>query len=190
MEILGGALLLFGAKHEKTFSPNCESETKPISPRDFRPRYILFIALFMFVGATPWLAKGFAAPRYTSTQEQLIERVGSYAADDVRVFLDQPNALIVEGVMMYPRMYRRDEGMSSAHPWSAYKVRGYPRLTFLLLNSQRYDMVFPTKDLLDFPQGVDVTALACKMEDHYEVRAILFNGQFFQSAPLPNPCKP
>ncbi|MDD2922847.1 MAG: hypothetical protein PHQ36_11245, partial [Anaerolineales bacterium] len=139
---------------------------------------------------TPWLAKGFAAPRYTSTQAQLIAKLESsgYDENEIQTFLAQPDGLLVEGRMLYPRMYRRDEGISSAHPWAAYAVREYPRIGFLLINANRYDAIFPTKELLDFPQGADATLLACRQKDYLEVRVILFDDQSRHSAPLAQPC--
>jgi hypothetical protein len=190
MEILGSIILLFGVKIEKIFPANIQPEVKPITVRDFRPQYILFVLGFMFVGATPWLAKGNASPRYTSTQEQLIAKLESsgYDRKEIRAFLSQPQSVLLEGRMLYPRMYRRDEGMRSANPWPAYKVREYPRMSFILLNEKRYDSIFPTKDLLNFPQGADVILLACQQEDRLEVRTITFDNKIFQSAPLLQPC--
>jgi 4-amino-4-deoxy-L-arabinose transferase-like glycosyltransferase len=190
MEILGGIILLFGVQAEKIFPAEAQMEMKPITLRDFRPQYILFIFVFMFVGATPWLAKGLAPQWHTSTQEQLIARFESsgYDGNEIRTFLSQPEGLMLEGRILYPRMYRRTEGMSSAHPWAAYKVRDYPRLSFILINEQHYDTIFPTRDLLDFPQGADVIALACQQEDHIEIRIIEFNDQTFSSASVLQPC--
>ncbi len=190
MEILGGVTLLFGAKSEEKESIHIQSEIKTISLRDFRPQYLLFILAFMFIGATPWLAQGLASPRYTFTQTQLIAKIESsgYAKKEIQTFLAQPNSLIVEGRMLYPRMYRRDEGMSSAHPWAAYAAREYPRIGFILLNANRYDAIFPTKELLDFPQGADVMLLACQKEDYLEIRVISFDDKTFQSAPLSQSC--
>ncbi len=189
-EILGGVILLFDVKVEKIFPANIQPEVRPIAVRDFRPQYLLFILAFMFVGATPWLAKGLASPRYISTQEQLIAKLGSsgYDQKEIRSFMDQSGSLILEGRMLYPRMYRRDEGMSSANPWPAYKVREYPRMSFILLNEKRYDAIFPTKELLNFSQGADAIMLACQKEDYIEIRAIRFDSQTFQSAPLSQPC--
>ncbi len=157
MEILGGLTLLFGAKAEKIFPAYIPPETGPITFRDFRPQYVLIILAFMAIGALPWFAQGLAEPRYTSTQEQLVTKLESsgYTGEDIRAFLSQPGAVLLEGRMLYPRLYRRNEGMSSAHPWPEYEVRDFSRIGFILLNNQRNDLIFPTKDLLDFPHGAD-----------------------------------
>ena len=190
MEILGGLTLLFGAKAEKIFPAYVPPETKPITLQEFRPQYILIILAFMVIGTLPWFAEGLAEPRYTATQEQLVTKLESsgYAGEEVRAFLSQPGAVLLEGRMLYPRLYRRNEGMSSTHPWSVYSVRDFSRIGFILLNNQRNDLIFPTKDLLDFPQGADAVVLACQSSDYLDVRVIDFGNKTFQSAPLSQPC--
>ena len=68
----------------------------------------------------------------------------------------------MEGRMLYPRMYRRNEGLSSANPWPAYAVKDYARIGFILINDLQYNLIFATRDLLDFPQGADAIVLACQ----------------------------
>ena len=90
--------------------------------------------------------------------------------------------------MLYPRMYRRDQGMISTNPWPAYVVRDYARVSFILLNNDRYDAVFPTRNLLDFPQGADAILLACQRDKYIDVRLIAFPDSTYLSAPLANSC--
>ena len=89
---------------------------------------------------------------------------------------------------MYPRLYRRYEGMSSANPWAAYAVRDFARIGFLLLNDQRSEMIFITKEVLDFPQGADAIVLACQSDGYLDVRLIDFGTHSYQSTPLSEPC--
>ncbi|MBI5951094.1 MAG: glycosyltransferase family 39 protein [Chloroflexi bacterium] len=190
MELLGGLTLLFGAKAEKTFPVYVQPETKPISLRDFRPQYVFILLAFIFAGSLPWLAKGLAQPRYTASQPELIAKLeaSGYAVDDVNAFLSQPGAILTEGRMLYPRLYRRHEGMSSAHPWAAYAVADYARIGFLLLNDHRSDMIFVTKEVLDFPQGADAIVLACQHDGYFYVHLIDFGSRSYQSTPLSEPC--
>ena len=190
MEILGGLMLLFGAKTEKIFPAYNPPATGSITFRDFRPQYVLIILAFMAIGALPWFADGLAEPRYTATQEQLVTKLESsgYIGEEVSAFLSQPGAVLLEGRMLYPRLYRRNEGMSSAHPWPEYEVRDFSRIGFILLNNQRNDLIFPTKDLLDFPHGSDVVVLACQSDSYLDVRVIDFGSHSYQNAPLSNPC--
>jgi len=49
-------------------------------------------------------------------------------------------------------------------------------------------LIFPTKELLDFPQGADAIVLACQSDGYLDVRVIDFGDKTFQSAPLLQPC--
>jgi hypothetical protein len=191
IEVLGGLALLFGAKVEKIFSLKFQPETKPIILRDFRPQFISIIFAFMLIGAIPWLAQGFAEPRYTASQEELIAKLESsgYAAEEIQFFLSQPGAVLMEGRLLYPRLYRKNEGLASAHPWPAYAIRDYSRIGFILINNNHNDLIFITKETLDFPQGADAIVLACASGDYLNVRVIDFGkNKAFQSAPLSQPC--
>ena len=167
-------------------------ESKPITFRDFRSQYIFIILAFMFTGSLPWFAKGLTQPRYTASQDELIAKLESSGYDDgeIRTFLAQSEAVLLEGRLLYPRLYRRNEGTASANPWPAYAIRDFSRIGAILLNDKRNDLIFVTKDVLDFPQGVDAIVLACQSDDHLDVRVIDFGDKSFQSAPLSQLCLP
>jgi hypothetical protein len=190
MEILGGLTLLFGAKTEKIFAVYLRPETKQITFGDFRPQYVFILLAFVFAGSLPWLAKGFAQPRYTASQPELITKIESsgYAGEEVKAFLSQPGTVLVEGRVLYPRLYRRNEGVSSSNPWVVYAIRDFSRIGFILLNDQRSDMIFATKEILDFPQGADAIVLACQSDGYLNVRVIDFGDHSYQSVPLSDPC--
>jgi hypothetical protein len=190
IELLGGLSLLFGVKSEKVFPPAAKTEARTFAFRDFRPAHIFILFAFMFVGAIPWLAKGLAQPRYTASQPELIARLESsgYNREEVQAFLSQPNTVLIEGRMLYPRMYRRHLGISSANPWAAYAVKDFPRIGFIFINDNAHNAIFPTRDLLDFPQGADAILLACSANDLLEVRVADFGTASYQSAPLSQPC--
>jgi hypothetical protein len=189
-EILSGLSLLFGTKAEKVFPPYIQPETKSVALRDFRSQYIFIIFAFIFIGSLPWFAKELAQPRYTASQEQLIMKLESsgYSGEEIRAFLLQPDTVVLEGRMLYPRLYRRNEGMSSAHPWAVYSVRDFSRIGFILLNDQRNNLIFLTKDVLDFPQGADAVVLACQSDGYLDARLVDFGSHSYQNAPLSNPC--
>jgi hypothetical protein len=190
IELLGGLTLLFGAKVEKIFPLPVQPQTKPIVLKDFRPQVIFIILAFMAVGALPWFAKGLAQPRYTASQDQLITKLetSGYNSKEIRAFLSHPGTVLLEGRMLYPRLYHKGDGMSSSNPWPVYAVKDFSRIGFMLINTQRNDLIFPTKDLLDFPQGADAIVLACQSKDYLDVRVIDFGNKSFQSAPLSQPC--
>ncbi len=185
-ELLGGLSLLFGAKTESVFPAPPPPQTK----RGFRPQHVFILLAFIFTGSLPWLAKGLVEPRYTASQPELIAKLeaSGYTTEEVTAFLAQPDAILTEGRMLYPRLYRRDDGMSSARPWAVYAVREFSRIGFLLLNNRRSDMIFITKEVLDFPQGADAVVLACRRDGYYEVRLVDFGAHSYQSAPVSEPC--
>ncbi len=190
IEILGGVTLLFGAKVEKIFPAAIQPETKPVTFQDFRPRYIFIIMAFMLTGALPWFAKGLVQPRYTASQVELIAKLESSGYDnkEIQTFLAQPEAVLLEGRLLYPRLYHRDEGMASANPWPAYQIRDFSRIGSILLNNKRSDLIFLTKEALNFPQGADAIILACQNDNYLEVRVIDFGSHSYQSLPLADPC--
>ncbi|MCQ3936434.1 MAG: hypothetical protein DPW18_05230 [Chloroflexi bacterium] len=191
IEILGGLALLFGAKPEKVFPQAQPPEPASITFAGFRARFLLPVFIFVLIGSLPWLAKGFAQPRYTSTQDELIAKLeaSGYDREDMQSFLAQPNAVLLEGRLMFPRMYWKGEGLSSANPWPAYAGQDFPRIGFILINSSHQNLIFPTRELLDFKQGADVVVLACDVGDSLlEARVVDFEHVSHQSKPLTDPC--
>lgn len=190
IEILGSVALLFGGKN---ILPGQAREIPRIAhaSQKFQMKYVLILSAFVLIGSLPWLAKGFAQPRYTSSQDELIAKLSSNGYDnkEIRSFLSQPDSLIMEGRLLYPRMYRRNEGLASANPWLAYAERDFARIGFVLINESSYNnLVFATRDVLDFPQGADTIVLACKIDNYLDVRVIDFGTSSFQSAALSQPC--
>jgi hypothetical protein len=191
IEVLGGLSLLFGAKEEKIFPQPAPSATRPFAFRSLRFRHLPILLTFIFVGSLPWLAKGFAQPRYTSTQDELLSKLAAsgFHREEIQNFLSQPNAVLMEGRLLYPRMYRRNEGLSSANPWPAYAEKDFARIGFILINQSHHNLIFPTRQLLDFPQGADAIVLACDAGDSLlEARVVDFERASFQGNPLTDPC--
>lgn len=180
---------LFGARVKEVVTE--ESVFNPIQVSDFRLQYLLPVIAFVFVGSLPWLAKGLAQPRYTSSQDEMVAKLVSsgYAQDEIQTFLQQPKAVLAEGRLLFPRMYWRGEGLSSTNPWPAYAVQDFPRIGFILINSGNQNLIYPTKELLDFPQGADSIIFACAGDnDLLHVRIIAFDGVTYQNTPLAEPC--
>jgi hypothetical protein len=190
IELFFGAAILFGAKDKMESGSTLPSPSADFSLRDFRPQHVLILIAFAFAGGLPWLAQGMAQPRYTSTSSELVAGLTSqgHSTQEIAAFLEHPSAVLLEGRLLYPRMYRRDLGIASANPWPAYAVRNYARIGFILINHSQYSAIFMTRDLLDFPHGADAIVLGCQREDHVEVRLVDFGETSFQSAPLAQPC--
>ncbi len=165
-------------------------DKKEFNLYDFRPQYVGILAAFALIGALPWLAQGYASPQYTSTTQEMTARFESagYAASEIKSFLAYPNAVISEGLLLYPRMYRGGEGISSANPWQAYTIRDFPRMGFLVLNRDLSNVVFSTNTIQQFPQGGDVSMLGCEHKGYVEAYLLYLNGEIFESTPLTQPC--
>lgn len=180
---------LFGAKVKEVIIETPLFKTIQFS--DFRLQYLLPVVAFVFVGSMPWLAKGLAQPRYTSTPGELTTKLVSmgYDQSEIEAFLQEPKAVLAEGRLLFPRMYWRGEGLSSANPWAAYAVQDFPRIGFVLINSSHQNLIYPTKELLNFPQGADTIVLACSGDnDLLHVRVIAFDDITYQNTPLTEPC--
>lgn len=190
IELFGALALLFGSDAKRLFPPDEIPNTRAILFREFRLSHIVLLSSFIFIGATPWLAKGLTSPRYTATQAELISKLeaSGYSLSDVEAFLSQPNTSLLEGRLLYPRMYWNGEGLSSTNPWLAYAPQDFPRIGFLLINDAQRDLIFRTNELLDFKQGADVIVLACSANDLLDVRMIVFDDATYQSDSLTEPC--
>lgn len=191
IEILGSLALLLGAKSfilESDGSPALR--VLPGKKDKFNFKYATILPAFVFIGALPWLAKRLDQPRYISTQDTLIAKLESngYDREEIQSFLLRPGSIVLEGRLLYPRMYRRNEGIYSAHPWPAYAEKDFPRIGFILINDNSQQLIFPTKTLLDFPQGADAVLLACESNGVLQARVVDFGDKSFQSAPLTDPC--
>lgn len=188
IEVYGIIAQLFGAKSPLTTN----NQPPTINHQSPNHNYQLPITLsfFILIGSLPWLAKGLVDPRYTASQDELIARLESkdYNRAEIEAFLSQSDAVLLEGRLLYPRMYWRGEGLASANPWPAYAAQDFPRIGFLLINSGHQNLIFPTRELLDFKQGADATILACSDNDLLTVRVIAFDDSTYQSAALAEPC--
>ncbi|HNE04033.1 MAG TPA: glycosyltransferase family 39 protein [Anaerolineales bacterium] len=189
VEVFSILAQLFGAQVKEA-----QTETpifKPIQLSDFRVQYLLPVFAFVFVGSLPWLAKELVQPRYMSTQDELVAKLvtAGYDQNEIDIFLQQPKAILNEGRLLFPRMYWRGEGLASANPWPAYAVQDFPRIGFILINTNSQNLIYPTKEVLDFPQGADSIVLACAGDnDLLYVRVIAFDDATYQNTPLTEPC--
>ncbi|MFN8427493.1 MAG: hypothetical protein U0X87_14700 [Anaerolineales bacterium] len=97
IEILVWVASLFGAK---VSNPKAQVLDAVQLRQERKSNYAILVAAFVLIGSLPWLAERIAQPRYTSTPEELKSQV---ILQDPRVeeFLSQPDALILEGRLLY-----------------------------------------------------------------------------------------
>lgn len=176
-------------------------EPIPDAKETVRPNRVpvpMYLAVFAVIGFLPWAAEKMYPPRYADqSPASLIRQVAPLndapAESQIRSFMEQPEAILESGKVLYPRFFIRNEGIFSSNPWPAYQRRDFPRLGFILLNKESSYGIFPSSETPEpFPHGADAIVLACRREDYVEVRMIAFPDLdlVLTSAPLSNPCSP
>jgi hypothetical protein len=162
-------------------------------------RFIPLAAAFVLIGTLPWIAESINPPaRYpalspATLQTQLAEGQANVSREQIQAFGDQPEAVTLQGQLLYPRTFGGNAGLVSATPWPSYAPRNYPRLGFKLLNRDVREVVFPDKGVhIENVQGFDVIVLGCQREKYIEARLLLFpnNNLSYLSDRALAPCSP
>ncbi len=153
-----------------------EREKSPFfsSPTKERFAFIPVSLFFLLIGFTPILME-MKIPAHTAppSKAELMESIPLYSSE-IAEFSADKQATILNGRLLYPRFYARKDGIASAHPWPAYLQRDFPRMGFLLINTQQEtQVVFPVKKMpASFPNNTDVILLGCQQDDYVEARLI------------------
>lgn len=196
IEILVWVASLFGANVSKLFSHPIDLDAVALRQggrRDTpnKSKYAVLVIVFVLAGSLPWLAEGIAQPRYTSTADELKAQV-ILQDPSVEEFLSQPNSLILEGRMLYPRFFRRNDGIFSTTPWAIYAVRDFSRLGFIVLNEGAASVIFPADQPVKLTHGVDVIVVGCQRANYIEARWVFFPelDEAYQADALNESCNP
>jgi hypothetical protein len=196
-EILFWSARTFGSRLLET-----EETHKADSPnfgRNFASQILPFAAAFALIGALPWIAESINPPaRYpnleiANLQSQIAEHQNIVSAEEIRSFSNQPEAVALQGRLLYPRTFSANTGLTSATPWPSYAPRDYPRLGFKLLNRDVREGVFPNKGVpVENVHGQDVIVLGCQRENYIEARLLVFPnaGLTYLSNLALEPCTP
>ena len=194
VELVGVVSALYSFRPAREDS-NIAGEESPAGSRPLLQSLLPVGLLFVALGALPWIAALFAVPQFTdqspaSLAPRLAQVTGAPPALQIETFLKGPNAVLMEGRLLYPRDFYRDSGLSSASSSPAFAPRNFPRQGFLILNHNLTQALFPTRDPLDFPQAADVLVLGCQHEDYVEARLVAFPGadRSFLSSSFSQPC--
>ena len=189
IEVLVWISRLFGGNFRATEIASANEIGKPSDSKIWK--HVVIAAAFVLVGALPWLAQGVAQPRYTSSVEELKQEIAAQNPAAVE-FLSQPDTRIVEGRLLFPRFFRRNDGIFSANPWPVYEVRDFARLGFIVLNNGVEQVIFPVKSPIKLTHGADVIVLGCRHKDYIEARMIYFPelNESHQTENLLAPCQP
>ncbi len=189
-EAIGLISSLFGAKAEPLQGINGYRQGRIPIP--------VYLIIFAFIGAVPWMAEKIAAPRYADQSPAfLYGKIASISTAPsragVEAFVSQPGTFFQMGRVVYPRYFSRDRGLFSSNPWPAFRPRDYPRLGFLLLNQKSINAIFPSREIPQpFPHAADAIVIGCQRDGYVEVRMIAFPelDAVLLSAPLSEPCSP
>jgi hypothetical protein len=188
--IAGGAFLLglkpnFDDQQESTRSGECQEAGSDVH-RQRRAGQIAGLLkivstaiFFALLGGLPWLAELPAVARFSDQSRLTLEArlhtvLDSHASREVEAFLVQPEAVLAEGRLLYPRYFHRGAGMPSANSWPAYAVRDYPRTGFQLLNATLVDVLLPAREAQPLPHAARVLVLGCQREGYIEARLAAF----------------
>ena len=143
-----------------------------------RPRsVVLALVGFFLVGLSFPVGEALVPRRYVEQTPDALLQQAVQTADlgaslpDLQAFLQQPDAVILQGRELYPRYYGIDQGESERN--NPYVVQQYPRLVFTLIGPRgTRGVVLPLSGSPDlFPSGQDVLVLGCK--GSYVVQALV-----------------
>jgi hypothetical protein len=171
VEIIFFVAALFGAGFPAT--------TRPTAGGHFQSWQIVLAGLAFVAGgaALPLLERAIPPHFKDLPKEDLIGQIADFNPNDVQVMkilADQPEGMIVQGRLFYPRYFRAGDGIVSANPWPAFAGRGFNRLGFVLISDHMIDAVLPIdKSPVGFPDNVDVIAAGCFKGDYLDVRLLV-----------------
>ena len=133
------------------------------------------LILFLVLGAAPALC-GRIIPQqvFMQNSEENIRELETLCADHPAELeqlarqISDPKSTVINGRIIYPRFFYALEGLSSGHPWTAYKIRDFSRLGFVLLNQENHDVILPVKESPGFiPNAADIFVIGRENEEGY-----------------------
>ena len=150
-----------------------ESPAVNFSFRNLSRRAVPVFLILFSVSALLILWSSLVPQRYAdATEEELFQQFvdSGYAAKThfptaaLREFLQEEQAVILNGRALYPRYYLANQGVGIL--WKAFAEESYPRLLFSLVGPQGDEFVIlPGPSPKVFPNAADVTVLGCKAEN-------------------------
>ncbi len=139
-------------------------------------------ALFFLVSISIPMAEIVIPSRYSSGDMQMVleEKSNFLFPDDPEEelgdYLAQKNAVVIQGLALYPRFDMANEGHSGSQ-WESHIPQKFSRLGFLV--AEDYETVLHVILPIDkspnmFPNGSDVIVLACKKEGYLVANAVIY----------------
>ena len=166
---------------------------KDLSRQNAYPAAAISILLvFLALGSVPALS-GKLIPRQITmrSNSENIQQLEILLADrpdelaKVRGLFDIPDETVLNGRIIYPRFFYSGEGLASGHPWTAYKIRDFSRLGFVLLNEKNHDVILPLEKVPAFiPNAADIFVIgADDPEGFFRADAIIIAKSNQEASP-------
>ncbi|HET6595743.1 MAG TPA: hypothetical protein VFG81_08980 [Anaerolineales bacterium] len=141
-------------------------------------RGLVILTLLFGLGSLIPLAETLHTNRYQdfdisrTLSERETQIVGAgLSLQDVNSFLQDPNAEISVGRVLYPRYYIENEG--EVHFYPVVRM-GFPRITFTLIgNEGEKGIVLPGEKPEHFPHAVDAIVIGCKEQYYVDALAVI-----------------
>ena len=161
-----------------SFSP-LDTGLQPLFPA----AVTVILLLFLVLGAAPALV-GELVPQqlFTHSSAENTEALNAITAGHpdeqkkLSALLADPGSEVLNGRIIYPRFFIKNEGLSSGHPWIAYKIRDFSRLGFVLLNEENHNVILPFEEIPAFiPNAADVYVIGSSPEgeDYFRADAVI-----------------
>ena len=151
------------------------------------------LVLFLILGAAPALC-GELVPQQLfvhSTEENIRDLnalVSGHPAEQETVtrLLDIPGKEVLDGRLIYPRYFEKNQGLASGHPWVSYRIRDFARLGFVLLNEENHNVILPRESEPAFiPNAADIYVIGSMEEgqDYFRADAVIIPNIAPDAAP-------
>jgi hypothetical protein len=179
-----------GIKWELFSTPIEQDVSQSLPSRNLSNAVVILVALFGLGSLIP-LSESFQQPRYQNinvTQvlmdhEQAVKGAGM-SMSDIELFLNNRNAELLIGRILYPRYYPIDRGEIFLYP---YVTMGFPRTAFTLIGPHGdRGVVLPGDTPKYFPQAADALVLGCKEKKYLDALAVIIldsSGAIYTRSP-------
>ncbi len=161
------------------------------------------LCLFTALGALIPLSGSFFERRYLPlTGRELVQQAATQAGTpfslspvDLNNFLSTPHAVVLQGRVLYPRQFDKDQGLEVSI-YQFYRPKPYPRTIFTLLGpAGETPAILPSLLPAPIQNASDAIILGCRESDYVQVWAILVKSSILIKrtpstplvCPLPEP---
>ena len=177
--------------HLGNTTPIADFQTRIESPskaEDTGPevlKAILVAFLFLGIGTLITLSGSFFPQRYPpATKQEMLDskEIQEFLnqipinPEELDKFLAQDQAVILNGRLIYPRYYVKDQGEPDR--FSDYSSRAYPRMVFTLIGQHgRTGVILPDMEIhKDLSNYADVVVIGCQTGDIVQAVAVQIQG--------------